>query len=412
MNFESGALMGDLRLLEEIGEGGSSTVWSARHLRLGHDVAVKFLHGPASLLQPGTMGVGHREVLVASALESPYLVKFFEEGTTDDGTTYYVMELLNGIDLGRAVMATGPLTLRETRRLVEQLASVLEQAHALGIVHRDIKPDNVFVLDGAELTVKLLDFGIAKFGDSIGSRTSRASRPSTMTRGGVVVGSPDFVSPEQSISSRDVDHRSDLFALGVLAYFALTAELPFAGAEKAARWKLIENGPISVRRWSGGAPATLDDWFRRALALLPQDRFQSARQMSESLGTLLGENSLSDPTARASRFNSRETDDAAAAPLCSSDRQEHVAAHLSPRVAPLDSSAASAADFTDPRRSSAETAAVPREAALSSRDPATAAQASRVGASAISIHDELVPSPLWCALLAVTVGAASLIWLM
>jgi serine/threonine protein kinase len=284
MELSPGATVGRLRLIECIAEGGTSAVWSAHHLTRGHDVAVKFLSASIVASDPAFRQRLEREVAIGKRIESEHVVAIHEHAITDDGTPYIVMELLEGIDLARAVVAAGPLTLHEASAVVAQTASVLEQAHALEIVHRDIKPDNVFLVEGPTLTVKVLDFGIAKFGLE---GTGGPSRPSTMTRGGVVIGSPDFMSPEQSVSSRDVDFRSDLFSLGAVAYYALTGELPFAGDDKAARWRQIEAGTTPVRRWRDDLPHELDGWFKHAMALLPEQRFPSAKAMADALHAIL-----------------------------------------------------------------------------------------------------------------------------
>ncbi|MBM4356684.1 MAG: serine/threonine protein kinase [Deltaproteobacteria bacterium] len=283
MELTPGAIVGRLRLLECIAEGGTSAVWSAHHLTRGHDVAVKFISKANAEARPAFRLRLQREATIGRTIGSEHVVMVHEEGETDDGTPYIVMDLLEGIDLARAVMAAGPMTLHETAAVVAQVAEVLDRAHGLNIVHRDIKPDNIFLVEGTNLSVKVLDFGVAKLGVERGGRPTRSSRPSTMTRGGMIVGSPDFMSPEQSVSSHDVDFRTDLFSLGVVAYFALTADLPFSVGDKTARWRQIEAGPTPIRRWSSDLPEALDGWFRRALALLPEQRFSSARAMAEAL---------------------------------------------------------------------------------------------------------------------------------
>ena len=238
MELVPGATIEQFTLIECIGEGGTSAVWSARHTSLERTVAV---------------------------------------------------------------IATGALTLHETVAIMDQVASVLERAHALGIVHRDIKPDNIFLIESREFLVKVLDFGIAKLTQVGSSRGRTSQRAVTMTKSGIVIGTPEFMSPEQSISSRDVDFRSDLFSLGMVAYFALTGDLPFPMGDSPTIWRRAEKGPTPVKRKRSDLPDVLDGWFRKALALHAADRFPSAKAMAESFSELVAPFVTEDerPTTRA-----------------------------------------------------------------------------------------------------------------
>src|SRR5262249_44988052 len=154
-------------------------------------------------------------------IKSPHVAQVFDHGVTADGAPYIVMELLDGEDLKQRVRRLGPLPPAEVARIISQAASALGRAHRLGIVHRDIKPDNLVSLDiEGELFVKVLDFGVAK--GALGGNLA-------MTSTGSVVGTPMYMSPEQILSAKHVDFRADLWALSVVAYFALTGHTPFAG---------------------------------------------------------------------------------------------------------------------------------------------------------------------------------------
>ncbi len=287
MELVSGATIAQFTLIECIAEGGTSTVWSANHLSRGHKVAVKFLSPEIAKSDPSWNQRLTREANIGTRIGSRNVVEIYENGKTPTGTPYIVMELLDGIDLARAVMTTGALTLHETAAIMDQVAGVLEHAHALGIVHRDIKPDNIFLTAATGVFVKVLDFGIAKLTPTALGQRRESEGPITTTQAGVVIGTPEFMSPEQSVSSKDVDFRSDLFSLGMLTYYAVTAELPFAIGDCDAIWRRVEKGPAPVRRKRPDLPDVLDAWFRKALALQPSDRFPSAKAMAESFGKLV-----------------------------------------------------------------------------------------------------------------------------
>ncbi len=267
-------------------------MWSADHLELGRRVAVKFLSPEVVRKDPSLRERFEREAGISERLASDHAVEMLEHGETDDGTPYIVMELLDGIDLARAVITTGMLTLREVSSIVSQVARVLDRAHALGIVHRDIKPDNIFLVGSDhEPFVKVLDFGIAK-------QTGR-SQPASLTKIGAIIGTPEFMSPEQTFSSKDVDHRADLFSLGMVAYFALAGELPYEVGEPGAHWLLRQQRPDPITGKREDLPPEIDAWFERALATYPDKRFQSAAEMAESFAVIAASEPES-PIAKAS----------------------------------------------------------------------------------------------------------------
>ncbi len=263
-----------VRLIEPIAEGGMASVWAAENLdQRGERVAVKLLSRDMLSKDPSLRERIEREASIARALDSPHAVQTYESGETADGTPYIVMELLQGIDLGRAVMATGALELHEVRAVVKQVAAVLTCAHGAGIVHRDIKPDNIFLVEtGHQVFVKVLDFGIAK---------NATAALAQLTQIGSIIGTPEFMAPEQAFSSKDVDLRADLFALGMVVYFALTGELPYdPDGDTGAHWLLAHRQPIRISAKRSDLGEAMDRWFERALALLPEKRFQSAEQMA------------------------------------------------------------------------------------------------------------------------------------
>ena len=275
MNPEPGMLVtSNVRLVRPLGSGGMGSVWLARHLTLDTEVAVKFIAEQER--EERLLERFRREASLAARLKSPHVVQMFDHGLAGDGDApYIVMELLRGESLAQRLARTQRLTPREVVLLVSQVAKVLREAHALGIVHRDLKPTNLFLLDsGYELFVKVLDFGIAKH---------RASEPSTLTDSLTLVGTPQYMSPEALMSSRDVDHRADLWALSVVAYQCLTGEVPFRGETLSSLTIAIHEGffapPSSLER---ALTPDIDAWFKVALCRKIEQRPASASELAAS----------------------------------------------------------------------------------------------------------------------------------
>ncbi|WP_437963400.1 serine/threonine-protein kinase [Sorangium sp. So ce260] len=269
---------GTLRLARELGKGAMGSVWVADHLALGTQVAVKFM-SPAYADQSGFVERFRREAMAAAQIKSPHVAQVFDHGVTHEGVPYIVMELLEGEDLKSRIQRLGALPPVEVTGIVAQTAKALGRAHQLGIVHRDIKPDNIFLLDvEGELFVKVVDFGVAK-------RVQGAPQGDLgMTSTGSVLGTPLYMSPEQLLSAKHVDFRADLWGLAVVAYHALTGQVPFRGETLGALSVVLHTGiftPPSALR-PELSPA-IDAWMKRALALDPAARFGSARQMAEAL---------------------------------------------------------------------------------------------------------------------------------
>jgi serine/threonine protein kinase len=268
-----------LQLERELGAGGMGSVWLAKNTALGSRVAVKVLHslkGPPSDVARLRF---EREARGLAQLDHPHVVKVFDYGVTIDGEPFIVMELLNGEDLSARLERSGPLDGPTTAAVIAQTCKVLTVAHAAGVVHRDIKPANLFLLPLDEVFVKVLDFGIARF-------TQQAS---ALTQAGVGLGTPLFMSPEQFMSPEDVDHRSDLWALGVVAYQCLTGELPFAGESAAEIGMAVTTAPIRPpsQTRSGAAYPGVDAFIAKALARDKADRFQSARALADAFSAAI-----------------------------------------------------------------------------------------------------------------------------
>ncbi len=275
-------LANKLRLLRPLGQGGMGVVWAARHLTLETDVAVKLIRPERVAADPALAARFEREARATARIAHPHVVQVMDYGTVDGAVPYLVMELLHGFSLADLIERGGRLSFATARSLMQQVGSALESAHALGIVHRDVKPHNVFILEerrGSPLFVKVLDFGVAKV---LGDRQVPGAS-AALTETGMVIGSPPYMSPEQLEGSKDVDLRSDLWSLGVIAYEALTGAQPFGGSSFVTVGAAVLKGkyrPASELR--ANLPASIDDWFAKALCVDPAGRFQSAREMVEA----------------------------------------------------------------------------------------------------------------------------------
>ncbi|KYF95918.1 hypothetical protein BE17_46700, partial [Sorangium cellulosum] len=270
-------LGGRYELVRLIGMGGMGQVWEALDLGLGRRVAVKMLaSGPTA--DPAATARFKREGRALAVLQSPHIVEVYDVGDEQD-LLYLVMELLEGEDLGDILNRRRRLSLAEARALFTPVLTALKEAHQRGIIHRDLKPSNIVVArsgDGA--AVKLLDFGIAKL-----EKPSDIDLVRTATH--QMMGSPVFMSPEQTRGLRSLDHRSDLFSLGAVIYLALTGVLPFAPESQALGevvYAILTTEPPLPSTFPGlGAGA--DTFFARALAKDPAQRFGDADEMLAAL---------------------------------------------------------------------------------------------------------------------------------
>ena len=311
------------RLLEPLGQGGMGTVWRAEHVELGSKVAVKLIdEGIAE--SSDALGRFKREAKAAAGLNSAHVVQIFDYGI-DNGTPYIAMELLEGESLGERLDRTGTLSPEETLRVLTHAAWALDKAHDAGIVHRDMKPDNIFLTkqEDGNFLGKLLDFGVAKSTDLAGAAESH-------TRTGALVGSPYYMSPEQVRHTKDVDHRTDLWALGVITYECLLGSRPFESDALGDLLILICTEDVPTPSEVGPVPEGFDAWFIKACARKPENRFQSAKEMADALRAVFAgevEDSLSQSSNGAASTAIRQTnaglartDDGAEAPTKSSKK--------------------------------------------------------------------------------------------
>jgi len=271
----------NVRLTEPLGEGAMGCVWAADHLTLHTRVAVKFISAELGWSDPEILTRFMAEAATAAQIKSPHVVQTFDQGMMNDGTPYIVMELLEGETLQERIDRAGRLSLVHAAQVVTQMARVLTKAHALGIVHRDIKPDNIFVSSTEDgIFCKVLDFGIAK--------QTQLPKMGGLTNPGVMVGTPEYMSPEQVLSAKDVDARADQWALAVTIYHAITSRLPFtAEALGTLCVKLLDGSFKPASELRRDLNAGFDAWFLKALAHDPDHRFDSTRTMAHAFVELV-----------------------------------------------------------------------------------------------------------------------------
>ncbi len=278
--FAPGSVVGPYEVLETLGSGGMGEVYRAVDRRLGRDVALKFL--PHRLSQdPEALDRFQREARAASSLNHPNICAIYDIGE-HEGQPYLVMELLQGSTL-KARLADGPLTARELTDIASQAAAALDAAHAKRIIHRDVKPANIFLTSSG--TVKILDFGVAKpMGEpEQDSPAQESSAGVTITRTGVLPGTAAYMSPEQ-IQCEQLDARSDLFALGTTLYHSATGVLPFQGnAWPELREAILHAPPAPPRKLNPSLPRALERIILRLLEKDPGRRPQSARELAAEL---------------------------------------------------------------------------------------------------------------------------------
>lgn len=268
---------GKYRIESKIGEGGMGAVYRAKHVMMDNAVAIKVLH--ATLVADKTaVARFQREAQAAARIKHPNAVTVTDFGVTEDNVIYIVMELFEGQSLREILEKQGLLDLERALEVTKQVCSALEAAHRSGVIHRDVKPDNIVLEDrpGQGEVVKVLDFGIAKLKDA-------PSTAGNLTRQGVIIGSPHYLSPEQC-QSGELDARSDVYSFGIVLYEMLTGEVPFtANTPVAVALKHANEMPRSMRVDHPEIPESVDKVVMRALSKEPERRQQSAMQLAAEL---------------------------------------------------------------------------------------------------------------------------------
>jgi serine/threonine protein kinase/TolA-binding protein len=273
---------GRYRVIELIGEGGMGKVYLAEHVEIGKRVALKVLH-PSYSRMPDLVERFRREARAASKIGHPNIVDVTDSGTTTDGSVYFVMEYLEGVELGSVIEREGAVDVARALRIAGQICRALAAAHAQGIVHRDLKPENIFLVtrDGAADVVKVLDFGIAKTTEAEAARERRLTSP------GMAMGTPEYMAPEQA-AGRPADSRCDVYALGAIMYEMVTGVPPYSGdnfMEILTKKATVDPPPPHLVRTD--LPQQVSDLVVAAMARNPDARPQTMETLEYELNKCL-----------------------------------------------------------------------------------------------------------------------------
>lgn len=277
-------LAGKYRIEKLIKVGGMGAVYRGKHVLMDKTVAIKVLR-PSLAVDNVVVARFSREAKAASRISHPHAVSVTDFGEAENGVVFLIMEYLDGRTLKETIQTDGAFSLDRTVEIVRQVAGALDAAHGQGVVHRDLKSDNVMLVrhNGSEWA-KVLDFGIAKIQQTAGSRDVE------ITQANLVVGTPQYMSPEQCSQSGPLDPRSDIYSLGIIIYEMLAGRVPFTGESPTViMMKQVQDAPPSVLSTRKDLPASIDEVIKRALAKQPTDRFQSAGDLSAALSKAAAE---------------------------------------------------------------------------------------------------------------------------
>jgi len=264
-------LAGRYRLVEKLGKGAMGVVYKAEDAERRQYAAIKIMSSKMAS-NPDSAARFQREAGLAGKINHPNAVLTYDSGRTEDGLAYLVMEYVDGEPLGEMLKRSGPLPLDRAIGITRQAAAALDAGHQLDIVHRDFKPDNVYLCrtgDGRDW-VKVLDFGVAK-------QTAVDAEFKTLTQAGFVVGTPQYISPEQVLGEK-ISSRSDLYSLAVVFYQMLTGALPFSGkSPQQQMFNRVREAPSPIHQVNPDlfVPPEVEDVLMKALARRPEERFAS-----------------------------------------------------------------------------------------------------------------------------------------
>ncbi|MFT3764611.1 MAG: protein kinase [Minicystis sp.] len=277
MELGPGTLIGGRYRLERLlGRGGMGEVWAAKHTVTRRDVALKFLNVDGSVM-PQMRRRFMREARAATAVSHPNVIQIHDLFELENETPVMVMDLLAGEPLGDKLAREGSLSVEDTARILLPVVSAVGSAHALGIVHRDLKPENIFLVRSAEgeSEVKVLDFGIAKLGSSM-----ELGQTGAVTGTGAVLGTPYYMALEQAYGEKDIDHRADIWSLGVVMYECLAGRRPIEGDNFGQIVKFLTHGTIPpLAEIAPRVPVDLDQLVARMLQRAREDRPQDLREV-------------------------------------------------------------------------------------------------------------------------------------
>ena len=326
------ALVGRYRIEREVGRGGMATVWLAHDLKHGRQVAIKVLHPHLAAVVGAERFL--KEIKNTAHLQHPHILPLFDSGEAD-GLLFYVMPFVDGESLRSKIDREKQLPIADAVRIASDVASALNYAHRHGVIHRDIKPENILLHDGQTLVA---DFGIA---------LAPGTNDTRLTETGISIGTPPYMSPEQAVGERELDARSDIYAVGAMMYEMLTGAPPFTGpSAQAIVAKVITEKPVPPSRLRKDTPVHIENAVLTALQKNPDDRFPGAAALQSAL--------LGDTAARRPRRSRRAIWVVGVAGLIAAGalvaRPWRRAPHVAPRAAPdtaakrLADAAASGAD--------------------------------------------------------------------
>ena len=276
VEFQAGQVLAQrYRLSRLLGQGGMGSVWRADHLTLGSEVAVKLID-PEIGKNPEARARFVREAQAAAALRSPHVVQVLDYGMEGE-VPFIVMELMIGESLAERLQRVGQLAPEQTSRIMTDVARALAKAHDAGIVHRDLKPDNIFLVENDDVEVaKVLDFGVARV-------TAYSADSASMTSTGAVLGTPFYMSPEQAEGLKQLDHRTDIWAMAVITFECLVGQKPFGGETLGGVFLAICARDIVVPSSLAAVPVGFDEWFKKGTNRVVEERFEDARQAARTL---------------------------------------------------------------------------------------------------------------------------------
>jgi serine/threonine-protein kinase len=266
------------RVEELLSHGGMGTVYRGTHVLMDKTVAIKVLN-PSLAADDVIVARFSREARAASRISHPHALNVTDFGESQNGVVFLIMEYLHGQTLKEVIQGSGPMPLPRAVEIVRQVCGALDAAHGEGVVHRDLKSDNIMLVDvGGGDWAKVLDFGIAKIKEPVGGTDPALTSPN------LIIGTPQYMSPEQCSQAAELDARSDIYSLGVILYEMLAGHVPFTGESPTAiMMKHLQEPAPSLLDERKDLPASVSRVVARAMAKRPEDRYQSAGELAEAL---------------------------------------------------------------------------------------------------------------------------------
>jgi len=287
---------GEYRVVDRIGTGGMGSVYKAEQPSMNNMVAIKVLHAKFAS-RDDLVSRFRREARAMSQLTHPNTARVYKFGLLDDGSSYFVMDFLEGRNLAHAVRQDGPMAVNRALKIMVQVCGALHEAHEAGIIHRDLKPENIFLTEqgGTPDFPKVLDFGLAKVSDA-----QLGDGSMMLTQQGMVFGTPEFMSPEQT-QGETLDRRSDIYALGLILFELLTGKLPFKAKKPLDMMKAhVKEPPMRLAERLAGVTFSeeLEAVLQKSLAKKPNDRYADATEFGAALEACIGDDSQDQPPGR------------------------------------------------------------------------------------------------------------------